>query len=66
MEAFRHNIQPEALPSVDVFTRVIAVSGGSMIGNPTFIQPGAPAHSGPYQWWDTSTAVLTLWVEDGV
>ena len=66
MEAFRHVIQPEAMPVTDVFVQPPPSAGGAMIGRPTFIQAGAPAQTGAYAWWDTSTAVLTLWIEDGI
>lgn len=42
--------------------------GGSIEGDtPTFIQDSAPTYSdGPYAWWETTGADLTLWIEDGV
>ena len=40
MEAFRHNIQPEAMPSVDVFTRVLVVGGEG--GSSGSIEGGSP------------------------
>ena len=47
-----------------------AASGGSFIGDPSFIQATTPTAgqldgATRYAWWDTSGGDITLWIEDG-
>jgi len=41
-------------------------SGGSMVGEPVFVQDTEPVHPGPYVWFDISGGNLQIKYHDGV
>jgi hypothetical protein len=39
-------------------------TGGASVGDPVYIQATQPTGT-RFMWWDISTSVPTLWIEDG-